>query len=179
MHRRTRLAGYSLYELVMTLGLVSVVIGLALPSFGYLAGDSRLRAETNALFHAVHLARRKSVALRRVVTICPSVDGHYCDPANRWSAGWILFVNKSRATAGRRDENEAIIRRHSVADGVQIMSNRKSFSFRATQLRATNGTLTLCDAAGRAPTRALVVSYTGRPRVAREDRRGRPYRCAR
>ena len=41
----------------------------------------------------------------------------------------------------------------------------------------TNGTLIFCDRAGRARPRALVISYTGRPRVAYEDTRGRPYRC--
>ena len=46
-----------------------------------------------------------------------------------------------------------------------------------TQLRATNGTFVVCDEAGRVPPRALVVSYTGRPRVAMETPRGEPYSC--
>ena len=49
---------------------------------------------------------------------------------------------------------------------------------RATQKRATNGTLVVCDRAARASPVALVVSYTGRPRAAEKDPRGRPYSCA-
>lgn len=179
MHNPRRSAGYSLYELIMTLGLVSVIVGLGLPSFSYLAADNRLRVEADALFHAAHLARQESMVLRRVVTICPSVDGEYCDSAGRWSVGWIMFVNDGRTATGHRDDNESIIKRHSVAESIQIMSNRPSYSFRSIRLRATNGTLTICDSSDRAPSRALVISYTGRPRVARQDTRGRPYQCAR
>ena len=45
-------------------------------------------------------------------------------------------------------------------------------------LRATNGTLVVCDARDRAEARAVIVSYTGRPRVAWEDAAGKPYDCA-
>jgi hypothetical protein len=44
-------------------------------------------------------------------------------------------------------------------------------------LRATNGTFVVCDAAGRVPAKALVISYTGRPRVASKTTRGNPYEC--
>lgn len=170
--------GYSLYELLMTLGLVAIVLGFGLPSFASLLADKRLRVETDALFHAVHLARQESIVRRRVVTICPSVDGQYCDPDGRWSEGWILFANIGRSGTGRRDDNEVFLRYHKVGQTAQIRSNRRSYSFRSTEQRATNGTLVVCDRKGRAAPRALVVSYTGRPRVARRDPRGNDYRCA-
>ena len=171
-------AGYSLYELLMTLAVVSVILGLGLPSLGRFTADARLRAETGALFHAAHLARKESIAKRRVVTLCPSTDGRYCDPENRWSGGWILFVNDARRGSGRRDPDEPILLHRSIGGSVLIMSNRRSYSFRATELRATNGSLIFCDSANRAAPRALIVSYTGRPRVAYEDSRGRAIRCA-
>ena len=40
-----------------------------------------------------------------------------------------------------------------------------------------NGTFIFCDRARRAETRALIISYTGQPRVTRKDRRGNPYQC--
>ena len=173
-----RNAGYSLYELLITLGLASLVLGLGVPSFSGLLADKRLRIETDALFHAVHRARQESIGRRRVVTLCASVDGEFCDAENRWSVGWIVFANRQRVGSSRRDPGETLIDFHRVADNVTIMSNRKSLSFRSTHQRATNGTITVCDAAGRATTRALVISYTGRPRVARRDPRGRAYSCA-
>jgi len=176
---RKRPAGYSLYELVMTLGLLSIVLGLGLPSLSALVADNALRAETDALFHAMHLARQESIVRRRVVTLCASVDGEYCDADNRWSDGWILFVNDRRLGSDQRSDGEPLLRQHTIGEAAVIMSNRKAFSFRSTELRATNGTLVVCDGANRIAPRAVVVSYTGRPRVAREDRRGNAYVCAR
>jgi type IV fimbrial biogenesis protein FimT len=170
--------GYSLYELVMTLALVGLILTLGLPSFGSLAADKRLRVETDALFHAVHLARKSSIVRRHVVSLCPSVDGQSCNPGYDWSNGWIMFANVDRDDPPQVDRDEPILRRHSVDDTVQILANRQGFTLRSTQLRATNGTFVICDRAGRAQPRGLVVSYTGRPRVARSDGGGNGYRCA-
>lgn len=170
--------GYTLYELVMTLGLAALILGLGLPSLGRLVADNRLRAESDALFHAVHGARQASVTRRHVVTLCPSRDGLACADGDAWSIGWIVFENRGASGHGRRDEGEPVLARHTVAADVRIEANRSHFAFRSTVRRATNGTLRVCDRSRRAADRAVVISYTGRPRVAREDTRGRPYRCA-
>lgn len=169
--------GYSLYELAMTLALAALVLTVGLPSFGSLAADKRLRAETDALFHAVHLARKASIVRRRVVSLCPSVDGISCSQGYDWSTGWIVFANVDRDEPPQVDAGEPVLRRHTVDERVQIAANRRGFTLRSTHLRATNGTLVVCDRSGRAETRALVVSYTGRPRVARSDTRGDAYAC--
>lgn len=176
--RSGRRGGYSLFELLMTLVMAAMLLGLALPSLGGLIADKRLRAEADALFHAVHVARKASITRRRVVSICPSSDGKSCDPKAGWSNGWIMYENLGRRSTGLRTKNEKLLKYHKVADKVRIDANRGSFSFRSTHLRATNGTIRICDENRRAETRAVVISYTGRPRVAREDPRGRPYTCA-
>ena len=171
--------GYSLYELLMSLGLLAIVLGLGVPSLSYFVADKRLRAQADALFHTVHLARQQSITSRRVITLCPSVDGENCDSEHRWAAGWILFANRPGSDEGRRDADEPVVWRHAGSGApLTIRSNRATYSFRSTERRATNGTITLCDPEDRAPARAVVVSYTGRPRVAYRDSRGRPYRCA-
>ena len=175
--RRT-CGGFSLFELLLTLGVAAVVFGLGLPSLAFLAADKRLRTESDALFHAVHLARQQSITARRVITLCPSLDGETCDPERRWSAGWILIANGAGGAEAERDLGEPVIWRHKVAQSVQIDANRRYFSFRSTVKRATNGTFKICDRGRRAPSRAVVVSYLGRPRVAYGDSRGRKYACA-
>lgn len=178
MKQRHRRAGYSLYELLMTLGLAAIIFGLGIPSFAHLAADKRLLVESTALFHAVHRARQESIVRRRVVSICPSVDSQYCDPDGNWSRGWIIFANRGWNGLGVRDDGEALISHHRVGETVRIKANRAVFSFRSTHLRATNGTLIVCDQDRRAETRAVIISYTGRPRVARKNTRGKAYQCA-
>lgn len=169
--------GYSLYELLMTLTLVAVLLGLGLPSFSGVVARNRQHTEINALFHAIHLARKESIMRHKVVSICPSLDGLSCEPGRDWSTGWLMFENRDRDEPPRRDAGEALLQAHKVGENIKIAANRRGFTLRATQKRATNGTIVVCDAAGRVAPKALVISYTGRPRVALTTTRGEPYRC--
>lgn len=171
--------GFSLFELIVTLGLVALILTIGVPSFGNIVANQRLRTDVDAVFHAIHLARKESIARRRVVSICPSVDGQQCDRTRDWSGGWMTFVNIDRDWPAVRDADEPVLRHNLVASANQVIANRESFSLRSTDLRATNGTLIFCDRSGRARTRAIVVSYTGRPRIAYENTRGVAYDCAR
>jgi type IV fimbrial biogenesis protein FimT len=175
---RVRARGYTLYELLLTTLLVAALLALAIPSFSATLARHRQRAELDALFHAFHHARKESIMRRRVVSLCPSDDGLTCGLNADWSNGWLMFENRDRDSPPRLDPGEILLRQHRVDPALQISANRRGFTLRATFLRATNGTLIVCDRAGRVRPRALVVSYTGRPRVASENTRGDPYDCA-
>ena len=177
MHTFARSGAYSLYELIMTLGLFAAVVTLGVPSFGAIVANHRVRVEVDHLFHAIHHARKESVVRRRVMTICPTRDGSTCGAGEDWSAGWMMFVNIDRDYPAFRDDDEPVVKWIQVQPTNRVVANRRSFSLRSTELRATNGTLVFCDRAGRARPRALVISYTGRPRVAYENTRGVPYSC--
>lgn len=175
---RNKARGFSLYELLMTLTLVAIIVGLGLPSFAGIIARNRLHVEINALFHAIHVARKESIMRRRVVSLCPSLDGLSCEPGRDWSTGWLMFENSDKDEPPRRDKGEPLLQTHIVGENVRIMANRRGFTLRATQKRATNGTFVVCDVAGRVAPVALVVSYTGRPRVTQETRSGDAYSCA-
>ena len=169
--------GFSLYELLMTLALAALLLSVGLPSFSTLLAKSKQSVEINALFHALHLARKQSIMRRKVVSLCPSQDGETCLAGTDWSPGWIMFENADHDYPPHVDPGEVIIRAHDVADSVRIIANRQGFTLRATFKRATNGTFVICDTRNRAAAKGLIVSYTGRPRVAFERPDGRPYSC--
>ncbi len=175
---KCRKSGYSLYELIVTLSVAAVVLGLGVPAFSELLARHRQIVEVNALLHALYAARKQSLASRRVVSLCPSPDGRQCRPGRDWSAGWIVFINSDRDSPPRVDAGEEILSHHSVDPAIRLTANRLGFTSRGTWLRTTNGTFVACDRAGRVPPRALVVSFTGRPRAASERPDGEPYRCA-
>jgi len=170
--------GYSLLELLMTIAIAALILTLGLPSFAGVAARQRQSVEINALFHAVHLARKESIVRRKVVSLCPSIDGATCTRERDWSGGFLMFENGDRDEPPQVDDGEPVLYRHRASETVKIAANRRGFTLRATFKRATNGTLVVCDRAGRIPPKALVISYTGRPRVARKTTRGEPYSCA-
>lgn len=169
--------GHTLYEVLLVTALIAVVLATAIPSFSATLARHRQRVEIDALFHAIHHARKESVMRRRVVSLCPSDDGSTCHPDADWSNGWLMFENRDRDSPPRIDAGEIVLRHHVVDPSIVIAANRRGFTLRATVLRATNGTFVVCDVAGRVPPKALVVSYTGRPRVAEKTTRGEPYEC--
>jgi type IV fimbrial biogenesis protein FimT len=174
----THIKGFTLYELLLTTILVALISGLAIPSFSASIARQRQRVEIDALFHALHLARKESVMRRKVVSLCPSLDGRSCAKSRDWSNGWLMFENNDRDSPPRIDPDEVLLKDHRVDDQVRITSNRKGFTLRATFMRATNGTFVFCDPAKRISPKALVVSYTGRPRVADQTTEGKSYFCA-
>jgi type IV fimbrial biogenesis protein FimT len=176
MHRHR--AGYSLYELLVTIVVASTILAIGLPSFSGSLARSRQRVEIDALFHAVHLARKESVMRKKVVSICPSVDGRRCRPGRDWTVGWIMFENTDADHPPQVDDGEPVLSRHEIQPTVRITANRRGFTLRSTVKRATNGTIVVCDHEGRISPRALVISYTGRPRVATKRPSGAAYACA-
>jgi type IV fimbrial biogenesis protein FimT len=172
-----RIWGYSLYELLVTLAVATTVLAIGVPSISGTLARQRQRVEIDALFHAIHVARKESIMRRKVVSLCPSADGEQCSPGRDWSSGWLMFANHDRDEPPMVDDGEHVLQRHSVDQAVRITANRRGFTLRSTVLRATNGTFVVCDRADRIRPRALVVSYTGRPRVSFETRSREPYAC--
>jgi type IV fimbrial biogenesis protein FimT len=170
--------GFTLYELLMTMLLVAILVSIGLPSFSATLARSRQTAEINALFHAIHLARKESIRRRQVVTLCPSVNGRSCGGKDDWSKGWILFNNTDQDSPPQVDPDEFVVRRHRVDESFRVTANRRAFTLRATYKRATNGTFVVCNRRARVPAKALIVSYTGRPRVADIRPDGEPWSCA-
>lgn len=175
---RCQTRGFTIYEILISVTLIIVIVSISLPLFDRTAARNHQRVELNTLFGAVHLARKESILKRRVVSICPTTDFEQCGSRDDWSSGWIMFENSDRDSPPTVDAGENILKRHQVAESIQISANRRAFTLRATFLRATNGTFVVCDRADRVPPKALVISYTGRPRVADHSTRGEMYSCA-
>ena len=173
---RRKEPGYTLYELLVTVAIAATVLVLGVPAMGDMLARSRQVVEINALHHAIYRARSESIVRRRYVSLCPTDDGAQCVDSRDWSAGWLVFENADRDSPPQ--VGEPILDRHVVSPAIRLTANRRGFTLRGTRYRATNGTFVACDIANRTPPRALVVSYTGRPRAALETPDGDPYRCA-
>ena len=170
-------AGTTLLELLTVLAVVAVLATLAAPSFQTLRLDSQRAAAVNGLLHNLFLARSEAVKRAAVVSVCHSSDGQRCDPGFDWSRGWIVFANHDRDEPPVRDAAEELIVTSAGSPGISITSNRRAYSFRAMAQAVVNGTIVFCDARGSAHARAIIISHTGRPRVAQRDAAGKPLRC--
>lgn len=163
-------AGVTLVELLVTLALLGVLLGIGAPAFGNLIQDSRLVTATNGLIAALHFTRSEAVRLNTRVTLCNSDDGVYCAGEGGWEQGWIVFVDV-HGTGTREADDPLLAVESGRADGITITGNTPvqryvSYVGLGSTRSATGGlqmgTITLCaDELGR----QIVISRTGRARV--------------
>lgn len=174
---KVRALGVSLWELVCTLGLGAVISSLAVPAFRSFLLDARRTADINAFVGAVQFARSEAAKRGEPVVLCKTADGLACAGTEiRYDAGWMIFANTDRIRPPHRSPAEDLLVHYEPETRGTISANRRLFEFRPFGWRSTNGTVTFCDADGRP--RAVIVSYTGRPRVADMGPGGRPLVCA-
>lgn len=170
-------SGLTLWELLWTLGLIGILLTLAVPSFRNVVLDARRTADINGFVTAVQLARSEAAKRGEAIVLCKTADGLGCAGDElRYDSGWMVFVNTDDVRPPERSADEQLLLRYQPRSRGSISANRRLFEFRAFGWRSTNGTVTFCDADGRS--RAVIVSYTGRPRVSDVGPGGRALICA-
>jgi type IV fimbrial biogenesis protein FimT len=160
------LRGFSLLELLISLGLGATVLSLGVPALRSLLLDNRRAADINAFVAAVQAARIEAFKRSEPVILCKTKDLQMCSRDPAWEHGWMLFVNSDGGRPPRRDATEPVLLGHQPAMAGTIRANRQLFEFRPFGRRSVNGTVTFCDERGTTGARAVIISYTGRPRVA-------------
>lgn len=174
-----RCKGMTLTELMFTLLVVATLLGWGVPGFEALVADSRQTADINAFVTAVQLARSEAAKRGRAVVLCNTNDFARCGiDGDGYGAGWMVFVNEDGSSPPARSDDEPLLYGYEPASEGSIVSNRRLFEFRAHLKRSTNGTVTFCDRRGADAARAIVVSYTGRPRVSPSGSGGRALECS-
>lgn len=100
--------GFTLIEMMITIAVAAILLGLALPSFRGVINNNRVTAEANDLVGALNVARAEAVSRGRPVSVCASADGTACSDSTEWDAGWITFVDGG--TAGTVDGSDIVLR---------------------------------------------------------------------
>jgi len=160
---------------MVTLVVTGVLLAMAAPGFMTIVYNDRISAEINSLLADVDLARLEAIKRNRDVVLCRSNDGRHCSrstgPNADWSSGWIIYVNSDGDA--KRDPEEPLLQvRSTLRHGMSLRFNQWWRVIYHSDGSARNGTFTLCDFRGSKHARALILYYTGRPRVSdkRADR---------
>ena len=160
-----RFDGFTLIQLLITLAVASTVLAVGVPSFRDLILDNRRTATINALVTAIQAARIESLKRNTAIILCKTNDLQICSRDPAWEGGWMAFVNEDGRRPPQRDAGEPVLIAHQPATVGTIRANRQLFEFRPFGGRSVNGTVTFCDERGATSARAVIISYTGRPRI--------------
>lgn len=91
--------GFTLIELMVTLAVAAVVLGLAVPNFTQMMRNNNSITAGSELSVAINYARSEAVKRAKRVSLCASSDGLACLAAGNWNEGWMVFVDDA-ATDG-------------------------------------------------------------------------------
>jgi type IV fimbrial biogenesis protein FimT len=180
--------GFTLMELMVSLAIAGIVLGIAAPSFTEFLRNNRLTNAANDFLSAAQVARTEAIKRQVAVAVCsstnPQIDAADCAD-NTTFTGWIVFEDTNNNCL--REPAETKLKGDGVLPAtVLARSNGNCMSFAPTGFlqtvpaRTTASRTVYCDARGIAPLagqiqsagRGIFVTNTGRSRVSRDRSSG-------
>jgi type IV fimbrial biogenesis protein FimT len=183
-----RVKGMTLIELLLALGMLSLLLVFALPDLGDWVDSARARQFTRVLASQIAVARRTAITQRQRVSFCPSVDMLVC--SRHWTQGSMVFTDRNGDL--RVNQDDVAIRLNGQLPAGETLEWRafQGLPYLQVQrdgfLRHQSGNFTWCPASRDVRyARQLVINATGRVRVSHdrdgdgvdEDSAGNPLRC--
>lgn len=175
-------SGLTLLELIVTISIAGILIGMAIPSFSDMIRSNRLTIYANEFVTSLNIARSEAIKRGIPVTvrkISAAGTGTY------WStSGWNIFVdtNNNGALDTATVPTEVIIRSYEkLPDKFSLVGNGNVFRDRVTYQAngSTNnigGSFSLCDNSdgninknlNKSVSRLIIISTNGRTRIGKD-----------
>ena len=92
-----RQSGFNIIELMVTIAVLGVLLGVGVPGIESYMHNSRLTTQINSLATTLGHARSEAIKLNQRVLVCVSSNGVSCEPTGggTWlNTGWIAFVDR-------------------------------------------------------------------------------------
>lgn len=164
---KTRMTGFTIAEVLITLAVLGVTISLGLPSFSIFLESNQLRSNTDDMYSSLFMARSEAVTRNTTVSLCKinlsSADS--CNNSENWQSGWIAFVDLN--ADGVRDNGETILDTYtgmSANSSVSSTNFANFISFQPSGYTNSSGTINICVNSNSA--QDIFINATGRSRIA-------------
>ncbi len=153
-------SGYSLIELVVTVAIVGILVGVGLPSLTDFIKNDRLSTQINLLVGHMALARSEAVKRHVPVIICSSNNQATC--GGGWDDGWIVFADLDSSGSFTAGEEILRVQQQLEGENTLVSGTDNIIVYDARGFTPDDaGTFTLCDSDGDKG-RSISISNTGR-----------------
>lgn len=173
-------AGYSLYDLLVTSAIASA-LGLGAVGMTGLVQDTQMTAQVNQMMGYLHLARSEAIRRHKTVVLCKSSNGTSCSTQASWNEGWIIFADDNNNHDA--DPDETVIRVQQKLEGNLNLRYGNTGTYSYVRYNPSGeawpgATFTFCDHRGANKAKAVIVYWTGRPRVSARTSANAPLSCS-
>lgn len=173
-------AGYSIYDLLIT-SAVAGVLGVGAVGMTGLVQDARMTAAVNQLMGDLALTRSEAIKRNAIIALCKSGGGDSCSTGTSWNDGWIVFTDDNNSHDV--DPGETVIRVQQGLNGNLNLRYGETGAYSYVRYNPAGeawpgATFTLCDDRGAGKAKAVIVYWTGRPRVSTRTSANAPLSCS-
>jgi type IV fimbrial biogenesis protein FimT len=162
-------AGHSLLDLLITLSLIGILIGIATPALSSWREHQRLRSLQADLFHMTNKARYLAMTSQSRATLCSLSEQGKCQQS--WSGIISSFIDRN----GNRqlDTGEDVFSTLYVPSSITLnwrgMLPNNSIHFSSQGITfVSNGTMSFCLSRPDAHSGTMVINRQGRVKTSKE-----------
>jgi len=172
-------SGFTLVELVITLAVAGVLLGIGVPNMQNFVKNNRMVSMTNEMLADLNYARSEALKRSRNVHICKTADAKaatpFCNPTagDAWTTGWLIWADENGNNVLDNVHPSELLRINQGASGTVTIQtanadikNEVIFT-KLGLLSNLGGTFNLCDDRGSPKGRTVSITTTGRPAFGR------------
>lgn len=146
-----RSQGFTLIELMVTIAVLGVIVGIAAPSFSRMLQDNRMITVASELQGSLQLARAEAIKRRTDVVLCKSNSGATdCTTGTDWQGGWLMR------------SSDGVLKVWDAVQGATLTGPTNGITFRGNGLTSTAQSTWTAAYSSCTQNRSVTVSTTGR-----------------
>ncbi len=171
-------SGFTIPEILITLGIIAIILSTAVPSISTMVKDNRLATTINRVVADIHFARSEAAKRDVRVILCRSASPNAASPTcsgttQLWNSGYIIFADDGNYSNNVYNSGiDTLLRRGQPAlPGVKM---RTSWSWNNNLEINPNGStneggataiMSICDDRGDTQGRQIQVAANGIPKL--------------
>ena len=165
--------GFTLPEILITLGIVALVLSMAVPAVGTTIKNNRLATTLNQVVADLHFARSEAAKRGARVILCRSANPNAATPScggttKVWTSGYLIFADDGNyANSWYNPGTDTLLRLgQPVTSGVELRTSstwNNNLEFNADGSTNEGGTaqMSICDDREEAKGRQITVRRNG------------------
>ena len=182
MEQYKKFRGFTLPELMITMGVIAIVLSTAVPSVTSMIKDNRLATQLNTMVTHIHMARGEAAKRDVRVILCRSASPDETTPScggdtQIWESGYIVFADDGNNSNNiyNAGTDTLLIRGQPSTSGVKMRTNgtwNRNLEFNpdgTTNEGGSTALMSLCDDRGNTYGRQIQVAAIGIPRMYAEN----------
>ncbi len=173
METHGKIHGFTLAELMISMGLIAILLSAAVPGVSNTIKDKRLEGQLNAIVADIDLARSEAAKRHVPIIMCRSDAPNSAAPAcggsaQDWSTGYLVFTGEDGNNTYQAGSDTLLRRGQPALRGVRLRtsmtwSNNLEINPSGTLDEGCTAIMALCDDRGNAYGRQITIPLSGSP----------------